>query len=494
MQNKMKYLWLPGLLLLLWHLGCSPESPPGKQRSSPPTIYPDYTGITIPVNIAPLNFRVEGFTGRVEAEVTGRHGRLTVRGKNGEILFPLKKFRSLLRQHAGDSLAVRVITIDRGARTAYAPFFWKVSAHPIDPFLTYRLIEPGYEVWNKITLNQRDVTSFEEKVLADNNLLDGACMNCHVSNKKEPGSAFFHLRHANGGTVISQNGKLRKLDTRTDSTLSAGVYGNWHPSGRFIAFSANTIIPEFYAVHNQRMEVYDTESDLVILDVSRNEVFTSPLISSPAKLETFPGFSADGKRLFFCSADTVDLPARYADLKYGLYAISFDPETMTFGEKADTLFSAALHDKSVSEPKASPDGRYLLFTVMDYGTFPIWHPEARLFLLDLSTHRLDTLSAVNTHRYSNSYHSWSANSRWFVFASKRGSGLYGKPYFAHVDEQGRVEKPFLLPQKEPGFYDLFTRSFNIPELFETSNPYSYSDVEKIFPRPAEKVTFRSDQP
>jgi len=143
----------------------------------------------------------------------------------------------------------------------------------------------------------------------------------------------------------------------------------------------------------------------------------------------------------------------------------------------------------VSEPKASPDGRWLLFTATDFGTFPIWHPEARLYLLDLATLTLDTLATVNTNRYSNSWHSWSANSRWFVFASKRDNGLYGKPWLVNVGRDGRARKPFLLPQEDPDFYDHFTKSFNIPELFESPNTYRYGDVEKIFNEPAEKVTF-----
>ena len=63
-----------------------------------------------------------------------------------------------------------------------------------------------------------------------------------------------------------------------------------------------------------------------------------------------------------------------------------------------------------------------------------------------------------------SYHSWSSNSRWFVFSSRRIDGLYTRPYIAYVDEDGKVGKPFLLPQKDAGFYQSFMKSFNIPEF------------------------------
>lgn len=490
-MSKLIYRILVFVLVVGGGTGCGKKNQMSGRIDSLPPIYPDYIDIAVPVNIAPLNFKSTDSVQKIIVDVKGKQGQLQVTGTR-KAIFPLKKFKKLLGQHAGDTLWVEVKTLKAGQWTSFRSFYWEVKPEPIDPFLTYRLIEPGYEVWNKITINQRELSSFNEKVLADNNLIGGACVNCHISNKQSPGTSFFHLRHQQGGTIISQGGKLRKIDTRTDSTLSAGVYGNWHPSGRFIAFSGNIIIPEFYAVHNKRMEVYDTSSDLFLLDIQKNEVISSPLLARADQLETFPEFSADGKTLFFCVADSVRLPDHYQLLKYRLCSISFDASQQTFGEKIDTLFDAAALNRSVSEPKASPDGRFLLVTAFNYGTFPIWHTEAKLFMLNLATKAVDTLTNINTNHYSNSYHSWSANSRWFVFASKREDGLYGKPYFAYVDENGTVAKPFVLPQKDPGFYDNFLKSFNIPELFERGNTFDFSDIEKIFEQPAEKVRFRTE--
>jgi hypothetical protein len=33
-----------------------------------------------------------------------------------------------------------------------------------------------------------------------------------------------------------------------------------------------------------------------------------------------------------------------------------------------------------------------------------------------------------------------------------------------VDEEGNVSKPFILPQKDPLFYDSFLRTYSVPEL------------------------------
>lgn len=136
----------------------------------------------------------------------------------------------------------------------------------------------------------------------------------------------------------------------------------------------------------------------------------------------------------------------------------------------------------MSHPRVSPDGRRLLYTVSDFGTFPIWHREADLRMIDLESGEVDTLDAVNSDM-SDTYHSWSSSGRWFVFSSKRDDGLYGKPYFVHVDADGTAGKPFVLPQESPSFYDLNLKSFNVPDL--GCQPVSITPVRP--PEPSENL-------
>jgi hypothetical protein len=289
----------------------------------------------------------------------------------------------------------------------------------------------------------------------------------------------FHLRGKDGGTILNRDGKMRKLKLKTEGMISPAVYGGFHPSGRYGVFSTNIIIPEFHSLGNKRMEVYDTASDLVVADFDANRIVTSPLISDPNVFETFPVFSADGKSIYFCSAKSVPLPGEVKKLKYSLCRIAFDPAKRQFGAKVDTLWNARTTGKSVCFPRVSSDGKYILFTVADYGTFPIWHRETDLQMINLQTGAVDPLAVVNSNR-SDTYHSWSSNSRWFVFASKRDNGQYGKPYFAYVDKNGKPRKPFVLPQKHPSHYDEILYSYNIPELSRTKAVFKASDIEKIY--------------
>jgi hypothetical protein len=66
--------------------------------------------------------------------------------------------------------------------------------------------------------------------------------------------------------------------------------------------------------------------------------------------------------------------------------------------------------------------------------------------------------------FTDSYHSWSSNSRWLVFSSKRIDGLTARFFISYIDETGNAIKPFVLPQKDPEFYQRFLKSFNLPEF------------------------------
>jgi Tol biopolymer transport system component len=226
----------------------------------------------------------------------------------------------------------------------------------------------------------------------------------------------------------------------------------------------------------------------VVLDINANKLITSRLISSEESFETFPVFSADGKTLYYCSAARAKIPDDYSNIRYSLCSISFDPSSGTFGKTIDTLVSSYKTRKSISFPRTSHDGRFLMFTMSDYGNFSIWHREADLWLLNLANGTIKPLTSVNSGE-ADSYHSWSSGSRWFVFSSRRSDGLYTRPYFAWLDENGETTKPFMLPQKNPDFYDYCIHSFNVPELVTGKVNTDGRKMLKTIGSEAKSVTF-----
>ena len=83
-------------------------------------------------------------------------------------------------------------------------------------------------------------------------------------------------------------------------------------------------------------------------------------------------FSPDGKTIYFCTSRQYDnIKENYKNIKYNICSISFDAESGQFGDHVDTLFNAVRLGKSAVHPRPSYDGRYLMFTICDYGCFPI---------------------------------------------------------------------------------------------------------------------------
>lgn len=514
-------------LLSLLLVACSGPQVPRQYRqvSLLPKIYPDYADVTVPVNIAPLNFEL--LTGADDAVIRFSAAGMEVVCGGLKARPDMAEWKSLTAAAAGKAVCVEVFAEQDGQWTRFKPFNIYVSRDSIDAWLSYRMISPSYVSYEELTINQRCLETFDEQVIVDNMLCSteagGQCVNCHSYQQYDPSRMQFHARQTHGGTVIAYDGKIEKVDMKTDSLLSAGVYPAWHPQLKLIAYSTNKTMQAFHTADLNKIEVFDSESDLILYDVDSHEV--TPIENAPDELETYPCWSPDGRWLYFCSAhfeytnghpDLEEVTMRYRELKYNIYRKSFDPETRRFGPRelvfaADTIshsssptpHSSSLISHSATLPRISPDGRWLLFTLGEWGCFHIWHRDADLWLMDLGAslkkeeriknkeaedkgERIKNNEAENKEERmedkkgrivynarpleevnsddTESYHSWSSNGRWVVFSSRRYDGVFTRPFIAHIDGDGRASKPFELPQADPDRHRQLLKSYNVPEL------------------------------
>ncbi len=434
-----------------------------------PDIYPDYIGVTIPVDIAPLNFSMtdDDFTD-VYVDVKGeKGGSIHVEGTYAD--FDVDEWHQLLKANKGSRLLVSVMACREGNWYQYRDFSIEVSPNPLDEWgITYRRIAPSYALYGHMGLYQRCLSDFTETSMLENSQVHGQCMNCHTQNRTNPEQYVFHVRGEHGATVVHQHGKDVLLKARNDSLGGTMVYPYWHPSGRYCAFSTNKTAQMFHTGNNKRIEVFDTSSDVFVYDMEQHVVIKDTLIMKTGWAENTPAFSPDGKWLYFTTARCGDYPKGYDQVKYSLCRVSFDEKVGKIGTEVDTLVNADVTGKSVTWPRPSYDGKYLMYTQLDYGYFSVWHPEADLYMLDLETGVSRPLKEVNSTR-SESLHNWTRNSRWFLFTSRREDGLYTRLYFSSVDEHGKATKPFLLPQQNPKeYYQRLIYSYNTPDF--TSAP------------------------
>lgn len=451
---------------------CSGNLPESTDTGKEVQILPDYTGITIPPNIASLNFTISENAEKYLVRIYELDGEeIIIKSSTGNIRIPEVKWGKLLQKCKGKDIFFEIYVKNDGIWIKFPPIINHVAVEPIDSYLVYRLIDPGFETWNKMGIYQRCLENFDESPIITNDMSDGNCMNCHSFRNNDSHTMMFHMRSKHSGTVIFNNGELTKVNTKTDPVISSGVYPSWHPGGRYIAFSMNHIVQSFHSIPQLKVEVTDTLSDILIYDTKQNKEFTCPEISSDTSFETFPNWSPDGKYLYFCSART-----QYTGIRYDLLRIAFDTATCYFGS-VDTIVSASSIERSVSFPRISPDGKYILYCLSDSGNFSIWHSESDLYLKNLETGEISRPD-INSNQ-SESYHDWSSNGRWIVFSSRRNDGLFTRPYFSYFDTIGEAHKPFVLPQKDPEFYSTFLKSYNVPKLVTSKvelNPRNFSDV------------------
>ena len=483
-----KILSMIALLLLI--CACSQQLPSDfKQSDKVPQIYPDYVDVTVPVNIAPLSFEMYDQWDEMAVRYSFGSQEIICRGDKAQPDFD--DWKQLAAAAKGKAIEVETYACKDGQWTRFKPFNIFVSPDSIDTYISYRLISPSYVSYEELTISQRSLENYDESVIYDNMLCtegaNGQCINCHNYQQYNPERMQFHARQNHGGTVVAYDGKVSKINMRSDSILSAGVYPAWHPELPLIVYSTNTTRQNFHVNDPNKIEVYDTESDLIAYDVVKNEV--TNIENDPNELEVFPFWAPNGKSVYYCSArfeypDSITNKDMYLlnhsnKVRYNIYRKSFNPATMEFGPR-ELVFDADSLKMSATLPRISPDGRFLMFTMAKYGVFHIWHHDADLWMIDLKEKKARPASELNS-RETESYHSWSSNGRWVVFSSRRNDGNYTRPFIAHIDKNGKGTRPFELPCADPDYHRQFMKCYNIPEFMHgpvTIKPQDFADVLK----------------
>ena len=464
------------LQLLLWGLFAACGSREAKDSvDALPEIFPDYVGVTIPRNIAPLNFCVRGAT-HIEASLIGCRGhRVQVHGTD-HVEFPIGKWHSLLEGEDSLRVSVSVWSDDKPEGIRYKDFAIHI-ADSIDPWIAYRLIPPGYEGWNRMGIYQRDLASFDVEPIVENSQNNNGCVNCHSFANYDPRNFTFHARGKNGGTIVIRNGQMSKVDIKSMGNGRHGSYNIWHPSTRYIAFSSNATHQSFYGQSQDKIEVYDLWSDLIVYDIDKGRVLTDERFTDTLSLEIFPTFSPDGKWLYFSTAHPVRMPMEVDKLHYSIVRVPFNESDGSLGE-IDTVYSAHDRGGTALMPRISPDGRYMLFSLAECGAFNLYHNESDLQMMDLSTGQMVDTEVINSPRME-SYHAWSSNGKWILYSTKKFDGRYTRLMMAYWDGT-RFHKPFLLPQQNPEDNTTLLMAYNIPEFIKRPVILSRDGLARLF--------------
>lgn len=464
----MRYFNILAIALLL--AACSPKAPSAYTTTDlDPSLFPDYKDITIPRNIAPMNFLIEENEDAFITQLKSESGEITVKGN--KVRIPASKWNKLTN---APEITVQIYGRTNGQWTAYRPFKMTV-ADEIDPYISYRIIPVAVESYEKLTIRERNITNYKEKIIFANTMVhnnaQGTCINCHSYKNWETDNMLFHVRQYKGGTILVLDGKLHKINMKTDSTLSAGVFPAWHPTHDYIALSNNRTHQSVHAASHDKLEVLDDISDLILYDYKNNSV--SVIENDSCELENYPTWSADGKKLYYVSCRYEggygsnrknEMFMAHEKFHFNLYSKSFDPDTRTWGPTV-LEYDAAAVDSSITWPRVSPDGTRLLACISTHGVFPLDQIVSDYIMFNLTDGSYRHVDELNSP-YAESYHTWSSNGKWIVFSTRREDGVHTRLYFSHIDENGHFSKPFALPQHDPEFNREFLYAYNIPEFMK----------------------------
>ncbi len=442
-----------------------------EQVDRPARIQPDYSGAVIPPNIAPLNFSIQE-PGRLYcARISSTQGDpVEVFSRGPTVLIPEASWRGLLERNRGQEVRFDIFAKGPDGRwSRFQPITNVIAQENIDAYLVYRKMHATHlQVKGEIGIYCRDLSNFDESVLLRGNSFEGSCLNCHAFPQNRPDEMLLGVRSSKYGvgTLLVDDGVVTKIGAKFG-------YTSWHPSGRMAVYSVNNLPMFYHAARNEPRDTVDLDSLLACYLADKKTIVVEPRLAQKDRLENWPAWSGDGKYLYFCSAakrwsnKTPHPPEQYDQVRYDLMRISYDVDSNTWGE-IETVLSSRDTRQSIAMPRCSPDGRWLSFCMCNYGFFPTWQQESDLYLMDLRKYQETGRAAyrrldINSDR-SESWQTWSSNSRWIVFSSKRLHGVFTRLFLSYVDASGNVRRPIVLPQKNPDYYESCILAFNTSEL------------------------------
>ncbi|MCF7973822.1 MAG: hypothetical protein K9N55_08410 [Phycisphaerae bacterium] len=461
----------------------------------PAHLQPDYSHAVIPPNIAPLNFSILEPGLLYCARIFSAQGEpIEIFSQKSCIQIPQAAWHNLLKNNVGQALHMDIFVKREDHQwRRFQTISHEIAREAIDGFLVYRKMHPTHlRVKGRIGIYCRDLSNYKESIVLDGMSYENGCVNCHSFCQQNPDNMLLGARSDKYGvgTLLVEDGVARKIDTKFG-------YTSWHPSARLAVYSINKLPMFYHSSRNEPRDTVDLNSLLACYHNDTKTVVIEPKLAQKEYLENWPVWSGDGKYLYFCRApkpwsdDTPSPPAQFDQIKYDLVRIAYDLQTNTWGD-IEIVLSSRETGKSVGMPRCSPDGRWLTFCLFDYGYLPTWQENSDLYLMDLKTsgdavpgyRRLE----INSPK-SESWLTWSSNSRWIVFSSKRLHGVFTRLFISYVDQRGKVHKPVVLPQQDPTFYESCLLSFNTAELVIKAPHVTGERLAKVF-RSKEKISVR----
>ncbi|MEW6359104.1 MAG: hypothetical protein AB1696_22410 [Planctomycetota bacterium] len=338
------------------------------------------------------------------------------------------------------------------------PVTVRVSRDPADRYIVYRLVSPPFSTFKTPDMFVRDITSFDTRLFLS--ARRSYCFNCHTFSSTSGASGKLSIQsrymvprgeelfrtYFGVFDIDKQEGRKFKLPFQIQMT----TFMAWSPDATKLAISANQQVTAFEPIVYETQSAGEPTSDIAVFDPAQDTVALLPGASDPDNLEIYPRWTLDGKAIVFCWS-----PAGYHPelTKYDLHVVAFNDGK---GGTAVPIKGASQNGRSNYYARFSPDGKWMSFCQSDGGSLIKSSSDIYLMKSDFTgePRRLES----NIEYGADSWHSWSSNGKWIVFASKRDT-VMARLYMTHIDEEGRASPAIRLPLEHAPM-----ESFNIPEF------------------------------
>ncbi|MDO8948226.1 MAG: hypothetical protein Q7U88_13890 [Desulfocapsaceae bacterium] len=396
---------------------------------------------------------------------------VTIQEKNWQ---PAPSVWAVMKKHALDNdLVINITGLSAGKKQSGSLVTIRASADAVQAPIFYR--EVPLPVTNAIknltTIRWRLGWASEEKpppvVLEKMEI----CANCHSFDRS--------------GTVMGMDADFQGdkgayvitdilPDTQLDDThviswsnvkpepgiRTFGLFAKLSPDGRYVASTINDI-----AVYKMLPDIsysqlfFPVQGQIAVFDRSEKKFSMLAGADDPQYVQSNPVFSPDGKSLVFIKSKrldktipVIDFMERKAFYTYDLYRLPFPNSD---GLAPVQVQGASGNGKSNYFPSFSPDGKWIVFTQSK--GFMIIQPDAQLVIIPAEGGEPRVMHC-NFEGKMNSWHSFSPNGKWMVYAAK-SDGPYTKLWLTHINENGEDSTPVLLE----GF-TAPQRAANLPEF------------------------------
>ena len=245
-----------------------------------------------------------------------------------------------------------------------------------------------------------------------------------------------------------------------------GLFSRVSPDGQFVVSAVDEEVHVVNYMDFRFLQTfYPTRSRIAFYERATRKIATLPGADDSAYVQCNPVWSPDGRWVAFLRAKARPAfpggpKATYANdtletqIRYDLYRVEFNGGK---GGRPSPVQGASATGKSVSFPKYSPDGKWIVFVQAKNGL--LMRPDSRLYIIPAEGGAARELQC--NLPLMNSWHSWSPNSKWLVWSSKAFSP-FTRMFLTHIDENGNASPAILIPNSTAS-----NRAVNIPEFVNT---------------------------